>query len=91
MDPLESKFQAQQMRELPHNLEAEQSLLGALMLNNECFEDISDIIAPTHFFVPINGEISGHTVRQCLAGTAEYIKGREIMSAEAVLFPVAAV
>ena len=57
MDPLKSKFQVQQMRELPHNLEAEQSLLGALMLNNECFEDVSDIISPTHFFVPINGEI----------------------------------
>ena len=57
MDPLESKFQVQQMRELPHNLEAEQSLLGALMLNNECFEDISDIVSPVHFFVPVNGEI----------------------------------
>ena len=57
MDPLESKFQAKQMRELPHNLEAEQSLLGAIMLNNECFEDVSDIVSSVHFFVPVNGEI----------------------------------
>ena len=57
MDPLESKFQLQQMRELPHNLEAEQSLLGAIMLDNECFEDVSDIISPNHFFVPVNGKI----------------------------------
>lgn len=57
MDPLVSNFHEQKMRELPHNLEAEQSLLGALMLNNESFEDISDIISPDHFFVPINGKI----------------------------------
>ena len=49
MDPLTSKFQVQQMRELPHNLEAEQSLLGAIMLDNECYEDVADIISPDHF------------------------------------------
>ena len=57
LDPLESKLKSQEMRELPHNVEAEQSLLGAIMLNNECFEDIADIISPTHFFIPVNGEI----------------------------------
>lgn len=57
MDPLTSKFQVQQMRELPHNLEAEQSLLGAIMLDNRCFEDVSDILSPNHFFVPVNGKI----------------------------------
>ena len=57
MDPLTSKFQERQMRELPHNLEAEQSLLGAIMLDNRCFEDVADILSPDHFFVPVNGKI----------------------------------
>lgn len=57
MDPLESKFKPQQLRELPHNIEAEQSLLGSILLNNDCFEDVSDIIYPKHFFVPVNGKI----------------------------------
>ncbi len=57
MDPLESSFQSQKMRELPHNIEAEQSLLGSIMLDNECFDEVSDIISPKHFFVPINGKI----------------------------------
>ena len=57
MDPLTSDFQVQQMRELPHNVEAEQSLLGAIMLDNECYEDFADFLSPDHFFVPINGKI----------------------------------
>lgn len=45
------------MRELPHNIEAEQSLLGAIMLNNECFEEVGDFLSSKHFFVPVNGQI----------------------------------
>ncbi len=66
MDPLTSKFQIQQMREFPHNLEAEQSLLGAIMLDNECYEDIADIISPDHFFVPVNGKIYA-AIRQLIS------------------------
>jgi replicative DNA helicase len=43
--------------ELPHNLEAEQSLLGALLLDNECMEDIGDIIMPDHFYSPVHSRI----------------------------------
>ena len=57
MDPFESKYNQKQLRELPHNIEAEQSLLGAIMLNNECFEDVSDIISASCFYVPVNGQI----------------------------------
>jgi replicative DNA helicase len=45
------------MRVLPHNIEAEQSLLGAIMLSNECFENISETLLPVHFATPINGKI----------------------------------
>ncbi|MDR2158191.1 MAG: replicative DNA helicase [Holosporaceae bacterium] len=49
--------QEQEMRVLPHNIEAEQSLLGALMLSNDCFENISEFLLPIHFATPINGKI----------------------------------
>lgn len=45
------------LRTMPHNEEAEQSLLGAIMLNNECFENVSEILLAKHFFTPVNGKI----------------------------------
>ncbi|MDE0063723.1 MAG: replicative DNA helicase [Gammaproteobacteria bacterium] len=36
----------------PHSTEAEQSVLGALMLNNEAWFDVSDIVAPVDFYRP---------------------------------------
>ncbi|MDR2268315.1 MAG: replicative DNA helicase [Holosporaceae bacterium] len=44
-------------RVLPYNVEAEQSLLGAIMLNNECFETASELLMPSYFAVPVNGKI----------------------------------
>lgn len=57
MDPLSAEHKPQLMRELPHNIEAEQSLLGAIMLNNDCFESIPDTFSAKCFFVPVHGEI----------------------------------
>lgn len=48
---------AGQMRVLPHNLEAEQSLLGAILLDNENLENVTEILQPYHFATPINGKI----------------------------------
>jgi replicative DNA helicase len=45
------------VRTLPHNIEAEQALLGALLINNEAFYRVQDFLEPKHFFEPINGEI----------------------------------
>lgn len=45
------------MRVLPHNTEAEQSLLGAILLSNECFENVSELLLPHYFATPINGKI----------------------------------
>lgn len=39
------------------NLEAEQSLLGALLLNNATYERVSDYLKPEHFADDINGQI----------------------------------
>jgi replicative DNA helicase len=39
---------------LPHNLEAEQALLGALMFDNAIFERLSDRLRGSHFFEPFH-------------------------------------
>jgi hypothetical protein len=42
---------------LPHNIEAEQALLGAILVNNECFHHVSDFLKPEHFFENIHPRI----------------------------------
>src|SRR5579862_1976920 len=41
----------------PHNIEAEQALLGAILVNNEAFYRVSDFLEPQHFFEPIHQNI----------------------------------
>jgi len=41
----------------PHNVEAEQALLGAILVNNEAFYRVSDFLEPIHFYEPIHREI----------------------------------
>lgn len=41
----------------PHNIEAEQQLLGAILLNNEVFDRVSSIINSDHFFEPVHKRI----------------------------------
>lgn len=44
-------------REMPHNQEAEQALLGALLVNNNAMEKVSEFLRAEHFFVPVHGRI----------------------------------
>jgi replicative DNA helicase len=44
-------------RTAPHNIEAEQALLGAVLVNNEAFYRVSDFLQPVHFFEPIHQRI----------------------------------
>jgi replicative DNA helicase len=44
-------------RTAPHNIEAEQALLGAILVNNEALYRVSDFLEPTHFFEPIHQQI----------------------------------
>src|SRR5512142_497394 len=37
-------------RTLPHNLEAERSVLGAVLLHNEAFNQAAEVLQPTDFF-----------------------------------------
>jgi replicative DNA helicase len=44
-------------RILPHNIEAEQGLLGALLVDNRALEKVSDFLKPEHFFAPAHQRI----------------------------------
>jgi replicative DNA helicase len=41
----------------PHNLEAEQALLGAILSNNIAYEKVSDFLEPPHFYSPVHAKI----------------------------------
>jgi len=41
----------------PHNIDAEQALLGAVLVNNEAFYRVSDFLEPEHFYEQVHGEI----------------------------------
>ena len=44
-------------REAPHNTEAEQALLGAILVKNEAALKVSEFLEPEHFFEPVHGRI----------------------------------
>jgi replicative DNA helicase len=54
------------IRTAPHNIEAEQALLGAMLVNNEAFYRVSDFLEPKHFLEGIHQriyEIAGGFIR----------------------------
>src|SRR5215213_10247658 len=53
-------------RAAPHNIEAEQALLGAVLVNNEAFYRVSDFLEPIHFFEPVHRriyQVAGELIR----------------------------
>ncbi|NKB28754.1 MAG: replicative DNA helicase [Rhodobacteraceae bacterium] len=42
---------------LPHNVEAEQQLLGAILTNNDIYDRIAAIIEAAHFYEPVHARI----------------------------------
>jgi len=45
------------LREAPSNIEAEQALLGAILVNNLALNHVSDRLRPEHFYEPIHHRI----------------------------------
>ncbi len=41
----------------PHSIEAEQAVLGALLINNDVFDRVSALLEPHHFYDPVHGRI----------------------------------
>jgi replicative DNA helicase len=59
--------EAPRFRAAPHNIEVEQALLGAILVNNEAFYRVSDFLEPRHFFEPLHNrifELAASLVRQ---------------------------
>ena len=52
----------------PHNLQAEQNLLGALLFDNDAFERIDTQLRPDHFYDPVHGQIYEAMVRMISRG-----------------------
>ncbi len=64
-------------RSAPHNIEAEQGLLGAILVNNDAFYRVSDFLEPKHFFEPIHQmiyETSGSLIRMGKVATPVTLK-----------------
>ena len=49
--------EAQGFRAAPFNLEAEQALLGAILINNEAHDRVSGFLDPAHFYDPLHAQI----------------------------------
>src|ERR1700741_1489336 len=61
--PQPSNDVAPPVQALPHNVEAEAALLGALMIDNRLAEDIQLKLRPEHFFEPLHGRIYEQILR----------------------------
>lgn len=48
---------------LPHNLEAEAAVLGALLIDNRLVDDVQRILREDHFFDPVHGRIYQAIIR----------------------------
>jgi len=55
--PAESQDRQHPFRTMPHNPEAEKSLLGAIFVNNRAYETVSEFLKPEHFSYPQHGRI----------------------------------
>jgi len=57
LNEIRSEKNAVSYRQPPHNIEAEQALLGALLINNDAFDRVSDFLKPLHFFEALHARI----------------------------------
>ena len=46
-----------ELKELPNNIEAEQSVIGSILLSNEIFDDINILISSKNFYDPMHQKI----------------------------------
>lgn len=42
---------------MPHSIEAEQQLLGAILTNNDVYDRVASVIGPKHFYEPVHARI----------------------------------
>src|SRR6056297_1556273 len=49
--------EADRAQPLPHSIEAEQQLLGAILTNNDVYDRVASLIGPQHFHEPVHARI----------------------------------
>jgi replicative DNA helicase len=52
-------------RQVPHNIEAEQALIGAILVNNDAMDKTADFLRPEHFYDPLHASVF-ETIQQLL-------------------------
>ena len=60
--------------DLPHNIEVEQALLGAILVNNEAALHVTDFLEPEHFHEPAHG---GDYLRRLANGVIKIINAKD--------------
>jgi DnaB-like helicase N terminal domain len=78
------------IRTAPHKIEAEQALLGAILVNNEVFYRVSDFLEPKHFLEGIHQriyEIAGDLIRAGKLATPVTLKSKSPCINGSVLEP----
>ena len=56
---MENKFSIvkENFKELPNNIEAEQAVIGSLLVTNELFDEINTIVTSVNFYDPMHQKI----------------------------------
>ena len=62
-------FQADDPHAPPHNIEAEQALLGALLFDNEVYQRVGDWLKTDHFYDPLHARIYEAASQLIIAGS----------------------
>jgi replicative DNA helicase len=52
----------------PHNIEAEQAVLGAILVNNEAFHRVGEFLKAEHFYEPVHGRIFATCAQRVVNG-----------------------
>jgi replicative DNA helicase len=58
-----------ELKELPNNIEAEQSVIGSILLSNEIFDDINILIRSNNFYDPMHQKIFSAIEKLIYSGT----------------------
>lgn len=53
---------------IPYNLDAEQSVLGAVLMDGDAMAELATTLQPDHFYVSVNREVYGVMLNMFLAG-----------------------
>jgi replicative DNA helicase len=53
----------------PHNIEAEQAVLGALLYDNDVYQRVGDFLKPDHFYDPLHARIYESASQLIIAGS----------------------